>query len=283
MNKPNVSVIIPAYNAQDTIDECLDSILNVQYPKELLEVLVVDDGSQDATREKVDAHEGVKLVLQKHGGPAAARNRGFKESTGDIVVFTDSDCIAPREWIKNLVAEMESEDVAGGSLKPASTDTEAERFEQERRDRLYGNQRRYVKALPSCNLAFKKEVLEEVGGFDEEFRYASAEDYELCARVTSKGYKILYEPSIEVLHKHSHTTSGIFKRAYVHGREIMLYRKKQGENIFTELVRLPAKAALIPYYVLTRYHVNMAHIGAAYETLSLFGNIRGYLKYRVNI
>jgi glycosyltransferase involved in cell wall biosynthesis len=278
-----VSVVVPVYNAQETIGECIESLLKIDYQKELLEIIFVDDGSTDGTREIIERYDGIKLIRQEHGGPAAARNLGIKESTGEVVVFTDSDCIVETDWVKMLLQDLEDHDGVGGSLVPASMDTLAERFEQNRRDRLYGLQKRIVETLPSCNLAFKRKVLDEIGGFDEDFKRASAEDYELCKRIADNGHMILYNPQIQVLHKHSQTLSGIFRRAYYHGREIMLFRRKTGGNPIWELIRVVAKAPLIPFHTIMRYPIEMMPLGLAYESLSFFGNIRGYILYFIGI
>ena len=79
---------------------CLDSLLNVDYPKEEIEIVVVDDGSIDNTKNIVGSYKKINLVSQEHKGPAAARNLGIKSSRGDIVVFTDSDCVVPKNWIE---------------------------------------------------------------------------------------------------------------------------------------------------------------------------------------
>jgi len=276
----NVSIVVPAYNAEGIISDCISSLLAQDHPSQ---IIVVDDGSTDGTAAKVEGSEGVMLIKQENKGPAAARNVGWKAATGDIIIFTDSDCIAPKDWVSRLTAELEEEDVVGGGIEPESRGTLAEEFEQARRDRLYGRTRRHVTALPSCNLAFKRKVLEDSGGFDEDYKRASAEDYELCSRIGLSGTKILYEPAISIIHKHSTTVSGIFHRAYLHGTEIMRYRRGLGGDLLTELFRMPAKALLIPYFALTRYPLRMAHLGLAYETLSLLGNIKGFMTYWVGL
>jgi glycosyltransferase involved in cell wall biosynthesis len=277
VNEPRVSVIVPAYNAADTIVECVQSLLALDYPKKKLELAFVDDGSEDDTVKLIEGFKGVVLVRQEHGGPAAARNLGLKNTGSEVVAFTDADCIVPKDWVTRIVAELGEADAVGGSLTPVSTDTLAERFEQHRRDRLYGSERRFVPALPTCNLAFKREAIEEAGGFDEDFKKASAEDYDLCTRVTAASRRILYEPSISVLHKHSQTMEGIMKRALTHGTEIIRYRLKHGRGRAGETVKACVKLAATPILVVTRYPPTMIPLGLAYELLSLAGNIRGLL------
>ncbi|MBD3387516.1 MAG: glycosyltransferase [Candidatus Altiarchaeales archaeon] len=280
VSKPAVSVVIPCYNAEDTIDDCITSLLNLEYPKEKSEFIFVDDGSTDSTREKIRGYETVNLVEQQHKGPAAARNRGVKNSKGEVIVFTDADCEVPADWLDKIVRALEESNAVGGSLRPASSGTYAERFEQHRRDRLYGMERKHVDALPSCNLAFKKNLLDEARGFDEDFKKASAEDYDLCRRITEKGHDILFEPDIYVVHHHSQTLKGILKRAYTHGMEMTKYRRKMGKGPLNELVRAFAKLAVTPVLVLKRYPPDLMPLGLAYELVSFAGNLNGALKHR---
>ncbi|MFH0863185.1 MAG: glycosyltransferase [Candidatus Altiarchaeota archaeon] len=278
MNEPKVSVIVPAYNAEATIEDCVKSLLALDWPTDSLELVLVDDGSTDGTRGIIRSYPQVRLVEAKHEGPAAARNLGVKSSKGDVIIFTDSDCVVPKDWLKRVAAELDSVDAVGGSMKPSSERSLAERFEQARRERLYGRARKFVTELPSCNLAFKRGVFEEAGGFDEEFRNASAEDYDLCRKVTLKGHKILYEPGIEIVHHHSQTLGRIFRRAYLHGSEIIRYKRKMGKSMAHEMARTAVKTVALPVIVLMRYPLGLAPLGLAYEALTVAGNVRGFIR-----
>jgi len=279
VSEPKVTVVVPAYNAEATVGDCIGSLLAVEYPKDKMEIIFVDDGSTDATRDIIGRYPSVKLMKQSHGGPAQARNLGWRSSAGEAVVFTDSDCIVPPEWIVGLVAELDYVDVVGGSLKPAGADTPAERFEQMRRDRLYGNRRRFVTALPSCNLAFKRSVLEEAGGFDEDYKYASAEDYDLCTRVGRRGHKILYEPAISVLHKHVTKDADLMRKARTHGREIMLLRRKSGSHLLPEAAKLAVKTILLPFMAAVRYNLSLMALSFRYEVNGVLGQVEGIRRY----
>ncbi len=279
VNEPGIAVVVPAYNAGGTIDECIGSLLKLDYPRGLLDLVFVDDGSADDTAPRIAAHPEFRLLRQEHKGPAAARNLGYRSSAADVVVFTDADCVVPPDWLARLAKELESADVVGGGLAPASLDTAAERFEQARRERLYGSARRFVDALPSCNLAFKRCVLDEVGGFDEDYRWASAEDYDLCRRVKAKGHRILYEPSLTVVHRHVTDWGSLTRKAYVHGREIMLYRRKSGEGAVFEAFKLAGKAMALPLITAGRYKLTMAWHGLMYEAYGLAGQADGLIRY----
>jgi glycosyltransferase involved in cell wall biosynthesis len=277
--EPKVSVVVPAYNAQSTIAECIDSLLKLEYPKDAVEFIFVDDGSSDSTRDIIARYPKVKLLKQSHGGPAQARNLGWRSSNGEVIVFTDSDCIVPQDWVRSIVKELDNVDVVGGSLKPAFKGSAPERFEQMRRDRLYGNKRGFASHLPSCNLAIKRSVLEEAGGFDEDYKYASAEDYDLCRRIRDTGHKILYEPLISIVHKHVTAERDLLRKAHTHGREIMLFREKMKSPLLKESAKLLAKAAVLPLMVLYRYPLGLMALGFKYEANAVLGQVDGLRKY----
>ena len=276
-----VSIVVPVYNAYETIKECIESILDNDYPKELTEILAIDDGSTDKTLELLEEIKDnrLKILVQDHGGPAKARNLGIHESKGDIIIFTDSDCISPKDWLKKMTERIKEDKVIGGGIEPSEGYTIWERFEQNRRDRLYGKEEKTADLLPSCNLAVKKEILNEVNGFDERFKYASWEDYDLCNRIHAKGYSIYYYPDIHILHKHSTTFKGILKKAYTHGRENILYKKIHGKSRANIIIRLIMTIIAIPALIIFRYPPKMIIIGLAYSISSLIGNTIGILRY----
>jgi len=283
MNGVKVSIIVPAYNAEKTIQKCLNSLINIDYNS--YEIIVVDDGSTDRTwdilKEYSDANDNLVCVRQKNSGPASARNRGVSISNGKIIFFTDSDCIVPESWIKGLLKYFNGSSIGavGGSLKPVTIDSIIERFDQRRRENLYGNEKKFVDALPTCNLAVRRSVFEEVGGFDESFKYASAEDYDLCYRIRDKGYAIFYDPEVAVLHYHSQNLKSLLKRGYIHGREGVKLRAKRGYPLYKEFVSL-TKVVLLPLTSLKNYSGDLYFIGLLYDSMSYTGKLVGLLKYR---
>ena len=98
-----VSVIVPVYNAKETLGECLSAIGNQVLNGIPLEVIVVDDGSSDGTAAVATRFTGVILVRQPNRGPAAARNAGARKASGDILLFTDADCVPAGNWITEMV------------------------------------------------------------------------------------------------------------------------------------------------------------------------------------
>jgi glycosyltransferase involved in cell wall biosynthesis len=101
MGPPSVSIIIPAFNCEDTIAGTLDA-LRAQTYHGAMEVIVVDDGSSDGTNEIVRSFSQVRCLRQDNAGPASARNSGARISSGDILMFTDSDCCPEPAWVEKL-------------------------------------------------------------------------------------------------------------------------------------------------------------------------------------
>ncbi|HKZ45183.1 MAG TPA: glycosyltransferase family A protein, partial [archaeon] len=109
-----ISVIVPAYNSEKTIDSCIKSLLNQSFPKKQYEIIIVDDGSSDKTAE-VASKYCVRLFKRPHKGPAAARNFGAKHARGNILLFTDSDCVPDKRWIKLMTEPFKDEQIVGVS------------------------------------------------------------------------------------------------------------------------------------------------------------------------
>lgn len=283
MENKKVSIVIPVYNAEKTLPQCIKSILELDYKN--YGVTFVDDGSVDQSRHIILSYvkkhkKRIKFIEQKHKGPATARNLGAKSSHGNIIVFTDSDCIVLKNWIKLLLKSFNNNiGAVGGGLIPYSLRNLSERFEQYRRELLYGKMKRYIDTLPACNLAIKREVFEEVGGFDEEFKYPSSEDYELCYRVREKGYKILYDPKISVIHFHSQSWRGVLRRAFIHGQEGVELRKKRRYPLSKEFLSL-CKSAVLPFLAVKRYPPKLIAGGFLYDFVSMVGQTRGISIYR---
>ncbi len=205
----SVSVVIPAYNAAGTISEAVRASRGQEGLPRPAEVVVVDDGSADATAELALAAGATRVVRQANAGPAAARNLGFRKSTGAIVLFTDSDCVPDRDWAANILAAFDDGQVgaAGGSYTMANEGLIPAGIHWEIIAR-HQSFPRYVRAVGSYNMAVRREVMEQVGGFDETFPKASGEDNDLSYRIQAAGYKLRWVQQATVGHHH---TTGLWK------------------------------------------------------------------------
>lgn len=114
-----ISVVIPARNSAETIGLCIEALLAQSTARGEYEVIVVDDGSTDGTAAIAEG-EGTRVLSQPHHGPAAARNLGLREARGEIVLFTDADCIPTSTWIEEMTKPFADPDVVGvkGAYSP---------------------------------------------------------------------------------------------------------------------------------------------------------------------
>lgn len=224
-----VSVIIPAFNAEKTITSCLASLINQDYKGET-EIIVIDDGSTDSTPDIVSKYEGVKLIRQKNAGPASARNAGASAAKGDIILFTDSDCVPAPDWITEMLTPFhENRDVAGvkGIYKTHQRELTARFVQLEYEDKYdYMLKERYIDFIDTYSAGFKKSVFLEMKGYDTDFPVACAEDVELSYRLSNKGYKMVFNPKAIVYHTHPDKLAAYLKKKYKFAYWRMLALKK---------------------------------------------------------
>jgi len=212
-----VSVIVPVYNSEKTIRRCLDSLLNQKYEGEY-EVIIVDDGSKDATASIVAQYKNVKLFRQANTGPAGARNKGASEAKGDIILFTDSDCEVSPNWINEMVMPIrENQDIVGvkGTYKTKQKEF-ISRFVQMEYEDKYDKMKkeRYIDFIDTYSAGFKKDVFWAAGGYDLSFPVACAEDVDLSYRLANQGYKMVFNPAASVFHTHPDKLQNYLNKKY---------------------------------------------------------------------
>lgn len=210
-----VSIIIPARNASATLAACLEACVHQSYPER--EIIVVDDGSTDSTPRIAGAFP-VEFVRQERQGPAAARNRGARLARGEILAYTDSDCVPDREWLARLIARFDEGTAAvGGTYGIANEDRLLARMIHEEimiRHERFGD---YVDFLGSFNVAYRKEAFDRAGGFDEHFTAASGEDNDLAYRLMNDGGRLRFARDAVVAHHHPEKLGPYLKTQMRHG------------------------------------------------------------------
>ncbi len=195
---PSLSVVVCAYNAADTLAECLTHCDLLDFPR--LEVVVVDDGSTDHTAAITRQHPAVRLVQVSHGGLSAARNAGYLAATGELIAYLDADAYPSPEWPWYLALAAAGVAGSGGPNVPPPGDGLAAsvvaRSPGGPVPQLSDEDR--ALHLPGCNMAFWREVLHALGGFDTELRSAEDLDYEW--RLHERGWELGYHPAALVWH-----------------------------------------------------------------------------------
>jgi cellulose synthase/poly-beta-1,6-N-acetylglucosamine synthase-like glycosyltransferase len=223
---PKVSIIVATLNSERTIDECLKAIFELDYPKDFLEVIVVDGCSKDATV-KIAQKYPVKVVSAPLNAPAAY-NHAMKMVNNDVLGFIDADAKVEKEWLNKLVTHFGDPQVAGvsGGIETWNTENAWARSIGYDLKNRYARLKKYVVRVATMNLLLKKSVIEAVGGFDENL--PSQYDTDLGFRITSRGYKILFEPSAKCYHFNRSTVSGYFRQQLQYGKNTAKLYLKHG-------------------------------------------------------
>jgi len=210
------SVIVPAYNAERTLDGCLAALRRQTVDPACLEVIVVDDGSTDCTPEVALRHR-VRLIRQEHAGPAAARNRGAQAARGQILLFTDADCAPAPDWVERMTEPFRDPEIAGakGVYRTHQRSLVA-RFVQLEYEEKYARMARQerIDFIDTYSAAYRRAIFLANGGFDTLFPTASVEDQEFSFRLARKGYHLVFVPQAIVYHQHNTTVGAYWRRKF---------------------------------------------------------------------
>jgi glycosyltransferase involved in cell wall biosynthesis len=224
---PMVSVVICAYNAERTIRQCLQSLRQLDYPN--FEVIVVDDGSRDATSQIAAEFSEFRLIRQPNKGLSTARNAGSHAALGELIAYTDSDCVVDPHWLTFMVRAVTEEhlDGCGGPNYAPHEDGWIEGCVAASPGApcqvMIGDDR--AEHLAGCNMVFKKAALEHVGGFDPQFT-AAGDDVDMCWRLMAAGFVLGYCPWAFVWHFRRNTVQAYYRQQRGYGKaEAMLYCK----------------------------------------------------------
>ncbi len=243
---PSLSVVVPTRNRPDSVSETVAGLLANSYPRDRLEIIVVDNasGSEDRVDPGAFAQNGgapVRVVSESAPGGSNARNRGLREAGGEIVVFADDDVVADRDWLTRMARAFDGDGRVGGVAgltAPSELETPAQAWFEGRGGFMRGFERRVFDLSDpppdrplfpftvgdfgsGQNMAFRREVLQGLGGFDPALGTATpalaGEDLEAMLRVLLAGYEVVYEPAAIVLHAHQRSYEEFEKRAWGYG------------------------------------------------------------------
>jgi glycosyltransferase involved in cell wall biosynthesis len=213
---PRVSVVIPVYNDAGPLAKCLEALEHQTHPESSFRVNVVDNDSEEDIGAVVDSFECARLLFEAQPGSYAARNRGIRETDGDVLAFTDADCVPAETWIEEGVRHLTGEpacDLVGGGLD-FSFRTENRPSPPEFFDAThYLDQKKYVregKFAATANAFAWRRLFEEVGLFDASRQ--SGGDTEWGKRVHRCGYRICYADSARVQHPARHTYAALRRK-----------------------------------------------------------------------
>jgi glycosyltransferase involved in cell wall biosynthesis len=283
--QPTFSIIVPTYKRLEHLQNCLEAVAGLDYPRLLFEVVVVDDGSGEPPEQLVSKWKdrlNVRLIVQEHSGPAAARNTGALSSQHEYVVFTDDDCAPFPNWLSNLAKrfrELPHHGIGGHTINgllenPYSTAS------QILIDYLYSyfNTEGEARFFTSNNLAFPRMQFLEIGGFDSTFRLAAGEDREICYRWRRAGYLLTYAPEIRLYHRHPLGWRSFWRQHFNYGRGAYRYHQLRARKDL-EPIRMEPPSF---YFNLVRYgfvhkHAHPATLLACLMGITQVANAAGFL------
>ena len=223
---PRVSVVVCSYNGARTINDCLEGLARLDYPN--YEVIVVDDGSRDATATIARQYD-CRLIRTPNRGLAHARNAGLGAATGEIVAYIDDDAYPDPHWLRYLAATFMSTPhagVGGPNIAPPGDGPIAECVAQSPGGPMHVLlSDREAEHIPGCNMAFRRDRLEAIGGFDPQFR-AAGDDVDVCWQLQERGWTLGFHPAALVWHHRRNSVRTYWKQQIGYGRaEAMLERK----------------------------------------------------------
>ncbi|MCA8921127.1 MAG: glycosyltransferase [Planctomycetes bacterium] len=242
---PVASVVIPARDAEDSVG---DTLAGLALAACALQVIVVDDGSRDATG-AVAERAGAEVVRAAGEGPARARNLGCARARADVLVFTDADCRPTPGFVEALLAPLADPAIAGvkGAYLTEQRSLTARFVQQEYEERYRRMAKRaFIDFVDTYACAYRKPVFDAVGGFDERYRLPSTEDQELSFRIVATGARLVFAPQARVVHRHADTLWGYARKKAKIGRfKVATLRRHPGKAVDDAHTPLTLKLQLL--------------------------------------
>lgn len=285
--KTNISIVVPVYNSATHLKKTLLSLK--QQSVNDFELIVVDDGSSDNSAEVARCFADKVMINRKNSGPAISRNKAIKMANGEIIAFIDSDCIADKDWLKNILESLEDNNVdavMGNTKIPKSTfigNSISELgfpgganagFE----NIWHVNEDGFTDHITSCNFAARKYIFDKFGLFDESFPLAGGEDPELSYRWSMNGVRIKYSPKVIVLHEPRTKLISFAAWMIYRGRSNYYFKKKVGnvksfvklriwssKNIIKKNVFTPKIFIVVPLLILSFVFQEIGYIMESIE------------------
>jgi len=276
----------------ETIGICIESLLALDYPGDRYEIIIVDNGSMDGSRD-IALKYPVKVLDEAKPGSYAARNRGIKESRGEYIAFTDADCRVTPAWLTNMVKAFRGHRTwcVAGRISPVHGNTVAERWQAS--NNILSNEkavseRTYIKPYAmTANAMFPRFVFDKVGLFDESS--PSTCDAEMGWRIYDMDMEVKYAPKAVVYHRHRINVKGVWKQffRYGMGNAALFKRHRAGRKVRVDindkLSLLKAVVKIFTYPWPRREDVGRwaPVLDAVRNAAFVSGKIVGSIRYRV--
>ncbi|HXB16870.1 MAG TPA: glycosyltransferase [Solirubrobacteraceae bacterium] len=228
---PAFTVAVCTYNGAATLRECLEGVQRLRYPS--YEVVVVSDGSTDDSPQIARSFGGMRVIETAQRGLSAARNTAIEHARGEIIAFIDDDASPDPDWLTHLAAAFESDEcvAAGGpNVPPAGSGRVAQCVANAPGGPTHVLiSDREAEHIPGCNMAIRKRAVQEIGGFDPQFR-AAGDDVDVCWRLLEAGGKIAFSPGAVVCHHRRRSVRGYLRQQRAYGKAEALLERKHPEK-----------------------------------------------------
>lgn len=215
---PKISIIVAVYNAAESLEYCIQSLLALDYPQQQREIIAIDNNSSDRSLEILQQFAASIRILQEPiRGAAAARNRGVMESQHPFIVFTDADCQVAQDWLKQLIKPLQEQErvvAVGGRILTQQPANVIAQFS----DHLHNHHTAISENPPyliTMNMAIRRAAFIDIGLFD--IQMLRAEDTDLSYRLHLVEHKFAYAHDAIIYHHNPNSLGALFKKGYQHG------------------------------------------------------------------
>lgn len=227
--QPEISVIVPFYNAEQYIRECITGLLSQNYPADAYEIIMIDNNSTDASAEIVKQHPRITLLTEKKQGAYAARNRGLVAARGALMAFTDPDCVPEKDWLRNIAATLSLVNVCViiGNCQMARDSLSLSllaAYERHKMQFIHGSSIKELYYGYTNNMAVKGDIFAQLGPFAERARGA---DSMFIRQVVDKFScdAVRYETSVRVRHLEMRDAWKYYQKQFIYGHSNRLWRE----------------------------------------------------------
>lgn len=225
-NKPRFSIVIPTYNTNVVLEECIKALCDQTADKTFFEVIIVNDGGRTEASRDIRSAEGridLRYYYQDHKGPAAARNLGIEKANGEVILLLDDDSLPTNNWMEATIRAWEKYPDYAGIGGYVLKDPADNIFCRVNTDFFNWYLNQYTSKdgcsfLVTCNAGYRKSILDKIGRFDDSFKRASGEDRDLNIKILRAGGKLRLDENILVYHDKDLTFRSFIRKNFNYGK-----------------------------------------------------------------